>query len=292
MSMEITLATYNAMNLFDSLHPGGAKPKREMQSLAYVVNGLRADIIALQEVGSDAALNELNERLEDPFPHLGLVAGNSARGISLAFMSRFAFAMTSHARRMLVGEHGETLQDYRDEEDHRAQRLSPLTFQRDLLLGEFTLTPTVHLAVFNAHLKSRSRSPWTMNSTEAIRLAEASEAARIVAAYRKRHPHLPVVVAGDLNERREHPSVSPLVTLPGLSDPVRDELTPANGLVTTYWSKQRERIDYLLLCEQARHAYVPGSVAITASAAARKASDHLPVTLTLRMPSSVSGGIP
>jgi endonuclease/exonuclease/phosphatase family metal-dependent hydrolase len=283
MTVEIKLATYNTMNLFDSLHPREAKPKRELQSLAYTVDGMRPDILALQEVGSEAALNELNERLKEPFPYLGLIAGNSERSISLAFMSRIAFDMTSHARQVLLGEHGGALLEYRSRADHWAQLLSPLLFQRDWLLGEFHLGPGVDIALFNGHLKSRKKCSWHLNATDDIRLAEARTAAQIVRTYQQRHPQIPVVVMGDFNEGHEHPSVQPLVNLSGFSDPIRDELITNNRLVTTYWAKQRERIDHVQLCETARCVYVSGSAAIIDHAGARKASDHLPVMVTLRL---------
>lgn len=281
--VAITLATYNTMNLFDSRHPVDAKPAREMRALAVTVDRMLPDVLALQEVGSIAALEEFNARLRAPFPHLGLLPGNSARHISVAFMSRLAFRMTSHAARILRDEAGAALLEFRSPADRDAQRLSPLRFQRDCLLGEFHDGGSTCLAVFNVHLKSRHACDWYRHSSDAIRLAEAREVARIVQAYRRRHaPAPPVAVVGDFNEVGDHDSVRPLSGASGLSDPLGDELAGCGQRPSTYWSKHAQRIDHVLLCERARRAYVHGSAAIVANAAARKASDHLPVKVTLR----------
>lgn len=281
--MEILLATYNVMNLFDSSNSEAAKPRREVQSLAYTIERMQPDVLALQEVGSEVALSELNDRFVDPFPHIGFMPGNSDRSIGLAFMSRIAFDMTSHASRVLTDEQGEELLEYRTRADNRAQTLSPLLFQRDFLLAQFPLEAGGSLALFNAHFKSRKKCSWHLNATDDIRLAEVRMASRIVQEFREQHPQMPIVVAGDFNEVCDHASVLPLAKGSDLSDPVHDELISKSRLTTTYWSKQRERIDYVLLCETARRAYIPGSAAIVDHAGARKASDHLPVMLRLRL---------
>ncbi|MFV2089978.1 MAG: hypothetical protein ACC642_04935 [Pseudomonadales bacterium] len=96
------LATYNVKNLFRDGAAERAKPDREFSSLVGSVNKLGADVLLLQEVGSRAALNELNARLKSPYGHADVLLGNSDRDIHLAILSRHPFCLTSHRERTLT----------------------------------------------------------------------------------------------------------------------------------------------------------------------------------------------
>jgi endonuclease/exonuclease/phosphatase family metal-dependent hydrolase len=136
------------------------------------------------------------------------------------------------------------------------------------------------IAVFNTHLKSRIQNEWSGNDADVIRLAEARAVFEIVSAYAKQNPQHATIVLGDLNQRCDHASLQPIMSL-GFFDPVLSELVPDNAQLSTHWSKARDRIDYLLLCPAAEDRYIKGSATVYREAGARKASDHYPVSASL-----------
>lgn len=79
--MAFTLATYNVLDLFDP------DDREKIEALASVVRALDADVLALQEIGSRAALDAVLHRADrgygEPF-----VARADKRGIACAIVSR------------------------------------------------------------------------------------------------------------------------------------------------------------------------------------------------------------
>jgi len=98
----ISLASYNVENLFDlkrdsTEYPGYIPGGRlgwnrktaniKLDHLGRVINDLDADILALQEVESRAALDQLNRRLAEPYPHT-VIADSKPTTVKCALMSR------------------------------------------------------------------------------------------------------------------------------------------------------------------------------------------------------------
>jgi len=106
---QLTVATYNVQNLFDLVDdpereeyeytPGGSWTQSafeaRVQQLAQVIQEIDADILTLQEVESEVALESLAERLRSQggpdYPHLAVSGTNDLRGIRLAVMSKLPF---------------------------------------------------------------------------------------------------------------------------------------------------------------------------------------------------------
>lgn len=239
-----------------------------------------AHVVALQEVENDLALSELNQRLPNPYPHCGLLQGNSRRGINLAFMSRFAIRLTSHRQTILKDESDCELHDFASAQAAETITAAPARFQRDLLLAQSSLADHT-LAVFNAHLKSPLRNEWSNHDADVIRAAEARSIHSIVSAYQSSNPGHVIVLLGDFNQRHDHDTLQPIMSL-RYFDPVLAELVPENGQLSTHWSRPRARIDHLLLSPAAHARYVEGSAAVHREAGARKASDHYPVSVSLQ----------
>ncbi len=276
---DIRIATYNTKNFFHAQHPQHPKKPRELRELARMVAKIDAQVIGLQEVENDASLVELNERLANPYPHGELVEGNSKRGINLGFLSRVPLTLASHRQLVLKDEAGQELHEFADAHAAQAGQSAPLLFQRDLLLaqveiGQFTV------AVFNVHLKSRIENDWSSISSDDVRLAEARAVSNIVTRYKAQNPQHLAILLGDFNQRHDHASLAPIMSM-GYFDPVSTELLPNNTQLSTHWSKPRDRIDFILLCDAARQRYVKGSATVHREAGARKASDHYPVSIRL-----------
>ena len=279
MTDHVHIATYNVRNLFSAQHPLHPKKPRELRELARMVAKIDAHILALQEVGNQSALTELNERLAEPYAYCELLAGNSDRGIHLAFMSRLPFKLSSHRHITLHDESGQVLSEFSSAPAAQVGTPTPARFQRDLLLAQFEVGEHT-IAVFNTHLKSRIQNDWANNDSDVIRLAEARAIFDIVSAYEEQNPDHAIIVLGDFNHRCDHASLQPIMSLCYL-DPVLSELVPDNTQLSTHWSKARDRIDYLLLSASARQRYVEGSATVHREAGARKASDHYAVSARL-----------
>ncbi|MGL4611346.1 MAG: endonuclease/exonuclease/phosphatase family protein [Trueperaceae bacterium] len=65
--------------------------EEKLDSLATTILQLEPDILALQEVGSEEALSDLNQRLKKRYPHTQLSSFPDSRGIRVAFLSNLPF---------------------------------------------------------------------------------------------------------------------------------------------------------------------------------------------------------
>jgi endonuclease/exonuclease/phosphatase family metal-dependent hydrolase len=90
--------TWNLENLFEAGSPFGPKTPEQYQqklnSLATVILRLDPDVLAVQEVGSPAALNDLIGLLQGRYSHLQLSGHPDKRGIRVGFLSKFAIEET------------------------------------------------------------------------------------------------------------------------------------------------------------------------------------------------------
>ncbi len=279
----VRIASYNMRNLFDDFTGDGSsapKPESEIRALVRTIDTLHADIVGAQEVESIDALDEVNGRLRNPYPHVKLVKGNSSRGIHLGFMSRYPIGTTSHRRTVLTYQNGREIQEYANERAARRDRLSPLLFQRDCLLARFDIGGGRQLAIFNAHLKSQRDYNWMKHKAAEIRVAEARAIARIVESYDDDNR----IVLGDFNEETDKWPIRPLAPGLGYYDALAEEIAGRDQDPHTYHPiRYRGRIDYILLSSDAKAHYLPDSIRIHRSENARRASDHYPISVRLRL---------
>ena len=281
----VRLATYNCMNLFawaaepqEPVNP--AKPQREVRALAKTLDWLSADVVTLQEVGSQTALEDLNSLLREPFPHVALSTTNSDRGIHLGFMARAPFMLHTHCDQPLLDESGEPLTDLIEP---AAASLAPMRLQRDIVFAEFGGAGGEALFVANVHLKSAGKRHWQTLSPLTVRTAECRVLAELLNRFEASHPESPIFVQGDFNDNPTSSAFAPLsgVRSGTLFDPLMRELVPANPRLSTYWPKRRTRIDRILLNSAARKLYVPGSIRLWGNKRAEVASDHFPLSIDL-----------
>jgi endonuclease/exonuclease/phosphatase family metal-dependent hydrolase len=84
--------TWNVENLFRP-EPGATQPdrqrfQRKLELLAGVINQLAPDVVALQEVGGEEPLHDLQQALVGTYPHHAVSAFPDRRGIRVAFLSK------------------------------------------------------------------------------------------------------------------------------------------------------------------------------------------------------------
>jgi endonuclease/exonuclease/phosphatase family metal-dependent hydrolase len=96
-----TLMTWNVQNLFLPSNPDGpddqATFQQKLASLAAVIDQVQPHVLALQEVGPDGALGQLQGVLTQQMPH-AIEGQPDGRGIRVAFLSTLQFQATRHLR--------------------------------------------------------------------------------------------------------------------------------------------------------------------------------------------------
>lgn len=292
MSTTVRLATYNVQNLFGADDAGLSKPVKAMKAIARTLDLVDAQIVALQEVASEAALTELNGLLRVPYAYSYWQPGNSARGIHLAYLSRLPLRCTSHRELPLTTADGEPLFDHPQAPKLPTAPPAPLLLQRDVLMAEVLDAAANPLSVqlFNVHLKSKANQPWRLLGSDCIRAAEARAIAAIVSQGAIAAPHLRKVVLGDFNDLLVSDALTPLRDLQWMDAVAADHhaLGKVGRLPGTYWPRRRMRIDHVLLNPAASACLVAGSAETHISTLAQRGSDHYPVSVDL----TVSEGVP
>jgi endonuclease/exonuclease/phosphatase family metal-dependent hydrolase len=283
--IRIRVATFNVCNLFlpGSLDLGqgqGATVKRraELRALARGLELADADVVALQEVGSLAALAAVNQLLSQPYPYLYLIPGNSVRGIHLAFASRFPGSLSSHRHLDLRDERGEVLEDYATAADAAMDTAKVLRLQRDLLRLDLCINDRP-ISLFNLHLKSPNQPRWCRLTAQELRLAECRLVAGVTEQFETEQPGSALLVLGDFNDPWPAAALQPLAAL-GLRRPQRHT---AASSAESYWPRAIT-IDHILLNAAALELSLDSGWQVIDDKRARRGSDHCPVVLELQIP--------
>ncbi len=278
---RVRLVTYNVENYLLAARGGReVKPEAARAKVAEILAGLRPDIIALQELGGPAALEDLGRRLQRlglEYPHRELVQGYD-KYIQVGLLSRHPIVeRRPHTRDnfLLSG---------------RRFRVS-----RGILEVEIAVGPRYRLHVFTAHLKSRRPIP---EADEAeMRLEEARILREKIDARLRENPRANIVVLGDLNDTKDS---EPVRLLLGRGRDRLVDVRPAerNGdsgytpnprwqprtvTWTHYYGVEDSysRIDYILLHPNAAKEWVAEETYIATAPDWGLASDHRPLLVTL-----------
>jgi endonuclease/exonuclease/phosphatase family metal-dependent hydrolase len=275
---EFTVASYNLENYLDV--PIGSRPVKPEESRAKVQESLltlRADVLAVQEVGSAGALLALREVLKHgglDYPHWELVTGFDTN-IHVAVLSRFPFT----ARRPHTNE-GFLLYGRR------------FMVARGFAEVEVRVSEHYQFTLISAHFKSRRESASADQAD--LREQEAVRLRRIIDARLRARPEANLVVLGDLND---HPDSPPLRILMargkqhGLVDtrPVErngNELFDAGSgsnsrevTWTHFYAKEDvySRIDYILVSRGMAREWNPTGTYVLRVPNWGVGSDHRPI---------------
>lgn len=274
-SRVFSVATYNVENLtlMDRNGDGqenNPKPEEEMEALVRVFRHMNADIVALQEVGSDAQLAGLQQRLARNgvrYPYREILRGaDPVRRV--AVLSRFPIVSSA-----------EYVED--------VFRLQDIEFRmgRGILAVEIEPRPGYNMVLLVVHLKSKRYHPQNSNR---IRQEEAKIVRSYVTSLLAAQPDLNLILAGDMNDTPNTASIRTLIgPAAGTAAPLLDLRFPdSNGL---YWTQHWKygdtysRFDYLFASPgMAADAVAggvdrPGKGRIVDHPATVTASDHRPV---------------
>ncbi len=273
----LTIATYNVENytLTDRMTPGGyrpdyPKPEASKQALRTVLRAIDADVLALQEMGGRAFLEELRRDLATEglvYPHAEILeTGDEPRFV--AVLSRRPFTSVRH--------HTDLAFRYFGSEETVRRGLLEVRFASDG--GELTL--------FVAHLKSRftERKDDPMS---ALRRAGEAEAVRdrILALFPSPAASRFLLV-GDFNDG---PGSRPVRAVLARGRTIIAELVPvADSRGETWTHRYRKedsytRVDHVFISPEPslRAALRNGRALIYDGVGVNDASDHRPVVVIL-----------
>lgn len=265
-SGSFSLATYNLHNLFDTVDDPEAEDdvlapaelEQKLDRLAVVIAALDADVLALQEVEHQSLLDALFTRAPlagRGYAHRRLIEATHTRGIDVAVVSRLPL------------EYVITHQHDSWPDGDRSYYFNPDCLEVRFFVGEQRVVLLVN------HLLSMRGG----EAAEIVRQALARRLRWMVDGTKAVLPGAAVVVAGDLNDLPDSPTLAfargegpgALVDL--------TELVPAAARYTYTYFGERQVIDYLLVTPELAAAVVTGSTGILHTEASRQASDHSPV---------------
>jgi endonuclease/exonuclease/phosphatase family metal-dependent hydrolase len=221
------IATFNVRRLFDTVcesvtcEPGAYEEQPTQGELdaratqiADAIRALDADVIALQEIETQACLDALLSRLGDVMPYGVLGEISEVASVDVAILSKTPIELVA---------------------GHRA--MYPF-FSRELLEAHVRVggVPVVMLA---AHFKAKS------NDDPPRRLAEAQASADVVNAIAALEPTALVVLGGDLNDTPGSPPLDALVVDGGLVR-VADDISDVEQ-ATYIYNGRLQAIDHLLI---------------------------------------------
>ena len=298
-SGQVRIATYNAMNLFDSdpvtrTHsegdPAPIKPQEEREAIAAGIRAVDADIVALEEIESLEVLKAFRDKYLAGmgYDHAQLVESEDPRGIDNAVLSRFPIVKTeSYNDRKIGGQHPARDGNRPNPlagEDIRFRR-TPLRVDIAIPTSAFNLKSgegeTVTLFVVH-HKSGRGADYW--------RIAEARGVNDIIKEIEAANPRALVAVLGDFNGLVTDPNVK-VYTDAGMFDVFsgRNAADPKN-----ISHESGRRIDLILLNKNLRDqlvddsAFIYGMPARPAGADWRNTlpppgygSDHYPVVIDI-----------
>lgn len=264
---QVRIATYNAMNLFDSdpvtrTHnegdPAPIKPQEEREAIAAGIRAVDADIVALEEVESLAVLKEFRDKyLKDlGYEYAQLIESEDPRGIDNAVLSRFPIVNTEAYNDRKIGGKHPARDGSRPNplagEDIKFRR-TPLRVDIKVPSSAFNLKggddETITLLIVH-HKSGRGSDYW--------RIAEAKGVVDIIKEIESANAGALVAVLGDFNGMITDPN-GKIYTDAGLFDVFsgRDAADPRN-----ISHESGRRIDLILLNSNLRKQLVNDSAFI------------------------------
>lgn len=278
---EIRIATYNVENYID--HTASARQLKSAESKAKVresIRALKADVIALQEMGLESALQELRSSLKAEglnYPYWKHVRGYDTN-IFVAVLSKYPFTAERPHTNASYLVNGRRLQ-----------------MSRGIAEVDIKVNNTYTFTLFTAHLKSKR--PIGIANEADMREEEARVLRGLIDERLKANPNANLVIMGDMNDTKDSKPIKTLVgrgrtkltdtrpperngdTLPAEKpgyDPRNIAWTHFYGLEDSY-----SRIDYIFLSPGMAREWNPAESYVLALPNWGLASDHRPLVITV-----------
>ncbi len=279
---RFSVATYNVENYLDAPAPGRTtKPPEAKARVCDTLLALRADVVALQEMGGTNALLQLRSALALGglnYPHWEHVRGHDTN-IHLALLSRFPItARRSHT------------------DDNFLLQGRRCHVSRGFLEVDLQVTLGFQFTLLAAHLKSKRPIPGADQAQ--MREQEARLLREKIDTRLKAHPATLLLVLGDFNDTRD---AKPVRTLLGRGRNALVDLRPeeatraapdaplqrsAANVTWTYFYNREDayaRFDYVLANRALAARVVLEQTCVLALPWWHEASDHRPVLVTFSL---------
>jgi endonuclease/exonuclease/phosphatase family metal-dependent hydrolase len=273
----LTVATYNIENYgpADRVTEAGyrkeyPKPEAEKRALRSVIRSLNADVLAVQEMGPRAYLEEFRRDLKAEgidYPHAILLeAADADRHVAL-LSKRPLKAVRTHT-------------------DLEFPYFGKTEWVKRGLLEATIATEGGDVTIFVVHLKSRFTDR-TDDPLSAIR--RGAEATVVRDRVLTRFPETTIsrfLVVGDCNDAKTGKALQHLMKR---GKTVVTEMLPASDSRGENWThayrkeESYSRVDYILVSPGLRSAVLGGTAKIYDGGGVREASDHRPVVVTLQL---------
>ncbi len=274
------VATYNLENYLDAAtqtrHAKSAEAKAKIRES---ILALKPDVLALQEMGSLSALQELRESLKGQgldFPYWEHVTGYDTN-IHVAILSKFPFtALRPHTN---------------DDFLLNGRRFH---VSRGFAEADIQVNTNYSFTLIAAHLKSKRPIP--LADEAELRQEEAKVLREKIEARLAAHPDANLVVLGDLNDTKDSSSTKAVIgrgkhklvdTRPAERNgdtfaEARRAAEQRNVTWTHYFAKEDlySRIDYILLSTGLAREWVTNETYVLTIPNWGLASDHRPLVAT------------
>ena len=256
------------------------KPAASRAAVSKILAEIHPDVVALQEIGESAALDELQHSLASrgvPLPYREHLGGWDTN-LFIAVLSRFPIlrrAPHTNDSFLLDGRRFHS--------------------SRPVLEVDLELTPGRRLSLITAHLKSRR--PIAAADEAALRAEEARLLRSHVDTALQRNGDQPLIVCGDFNDSPDSKVLKTLLgrgrlhlldtrpTERGVDSGTMD--SPIRSVTWTHFFAREDsysRIDYVLLSPASEAFCVRGGTYVWSGSGWGSASDHRPVICELRFP--------
>lgn len=275
----LTFCAFNLKNFSIQEVQGSAhtkpKSKREIEAILNIFVETKADLLGLIEMGSNEDLLYLQNALK-------------IRGVNLPYTSRVSGI--DHSRSLAVlskyplkSHSPKTIPLY--EIDDKVFGMS-----RNILDLEVQISNSCTIRIVGCHLKSQREVP--EGPQEWMRRNEAHLVRLHLLSILQQDPSTPILLFGDFNEYRNHPSIQEIEGKRGHTTYFKPlEALDSKGHSWTHYWKAADvysRFDYLFVNQNMQKLMLHPKVSIIDTPEVAIASDHRPLLLqfTLRLPKS------
>lgn len=284
LAEKLRVASYNLENYTltdrktaDGYVKNAPKPEKEKEALRTVILAMNADVLAVQEIGGPAFVEELRRDLKTAgidYPHTVTLEGPDPHR-RVAFLSKKPFAQTVRHARIETG--------FEIASPHERVAL----VNRGLLGVTLTVEDRP-VTLYTVHLKSRLTSNAGDPRAERERLAEAAAIRTTLAGDGIGKPDTLALLCGDFNDGPNSKTITGFAQNAGTPFLTLLDAKDAAGEIWTYRNAKKgfyDRSDYAFV-SPALKPFVTRSRALD-NPSTGAASDHRPIVVDIEIPAKL-----